>query len=485
MPPNTILLSQMMRELSAQPGFREKLLAQINGDAGSRRGPALLTPKLFDELHKRVLGEDWSGLDRFPGWTMAAVTPSVDAVEKVPGKGAQPFVATNFLDVGPYALDKEQTASPNDAASLPGITTQGIVSDLGNGVVHGDGPNALASEHQQSRWLAYVLNRLAANALAGVKPASIHVWAGVVSFEGVGVYLDRPEAVMTSLLATGHTITVTDSRYFANFTHLHYNGQDVMAPFWLDPEIEIPNAGGRRLLVPVAHAELEWHIRGPMLNADVSYYFGDDGKSEWRVMDTLDQPWVMKRDAHTWSGKDAVEVTRLAGLLTAAYLRLHAAHPELPFGGYFTLGVCQDGVAAIEKKMTGAVTLYPNTADDRYFTDARDAEVNAMMAAIPKDRDGRKPEAERVFGSLPLAPAADVDHAFDAVSIPGLAADLNATYAAWKAGTLERTFDWRAKAKAFLFLGSAIGVALFAAWKTRRFLDRDKYELVQRNPYKK
>ncbi len=105
--------------------------------------------------------------------------------------------------------------------------------------------------------------------------------------------------------------------------------------------------------MPVAHAELDWKIRGPLMNADVSYYFGDDGKSEWRVMDTQDQPWVMRRDAHTYTGADAVQVTRLAGLLTVAYMHEHMAHPELPFGGYFALGVCQDGVSAIEHRMSG------------------------------------------------------------------------------------------------------------------------------------
>ena len=44
MPPNTILLSQMMRQLSAQPGFTDKLLDQI--DKGGKIGPALLTPAI-------------------------------------------------------------------------------------------------------------------------------------------------------------------------------------------------------------------------------------------------------------------------------------------------------------------------------------------------------------------------------------------------------------------------------------------------------
>src|SRR6202012_4595664 len=203
------------------------------------------------------------------------------------------------------------------------------------------------------------------------------------------VSITSPEQLVTMLQQSGYTITVTDTRYFANFAHLHYKGQDVMAPFWVNSQIVTPNSGSRPLLIPVAHAEYEWRIRAPKgsqgINADISYYFGIDGKSEWRTMDTLDQPWVLKRDAHTYTGDQAVEITRLAGLLTVAYMHLHAAHAMLPFGGYYALGVCQDGVSAIEKKMTGKVTLFPNPADASLFNDSRDAEVNALIAAIPKD----------------------------------------------------------------------------------------------------
>jgi len=248
-------------------------------------------------------------------------------------------------------------------------------------------------------------------------------------------------------------------------------------PFFVDSEIAVPHTDNRPLLVPVSHAEYEWHIRGPKINADVSYYFGVDGKSEWRTMDTLDQAWVLKRNAHTYTGTDAVEVTRLAGLLTVAYMHLHAAHPTLPFGGYYALGVCQDGVSAIEHKMTGHVTLFPNTADDSFFNDPRDAEVNALIIAIPKDREGKKPEPERIFGSLPTAP--DAEGHFNAITIPGLADDLNASYAAWKDGSLERTYTTWQYTEALLFMGTAIGVALYLATRTHRFL---KSQPVQRKP---
>lgn len=471
MPPNTILLSQTMRQLSAQPGFTDKLLNEI--DKGGKVGPALLTPALFNELRKRILGSDWQGLDRFPGWTMRAINPTVRIIGHVAGKD-QKLEATaavhpgaplseaqakQYLDLGPYALDKAETVSLDQPSTFRPFTTAGIVTDLGDGsargqdVVRGDGPDDLAPEHAESQRLADALNRLAANKLEGTQTFTVTT---------EGHRATTPEQLITALSAEGDSLTVDDARYFANFAHLHFNSKDVMAPFWIDSQLIIPHSGGRHLLVPAAHAEYEWHIRssnssGPHLNADISYYFGIDGKSEWRTMDTLDQPWVLKRNAHEYTGAQAIEVTRLAGLMTVAYLHLHAAHPTLPFGGYYALGVCQDGVSAIEHALTGHVTLFPNTADTAYFDDPRDAEINALMAASPKDRDSTPPSPARIFGSLPIAPAANGSEPFNAVTIPGLATDLNATYAAWQIGKLNHNHS----IVFYIALGIGLLVGLF------------------------
>ncbi len=416
MPPNTILLSQMMRQLSAQPGFTEALLADL--DNGGKKGPALLTPKLVDELRRRILGSDWQGLDRFPGWTMREINPTIDVASDIAQHVAPSDAeAREYLDFGPHPLDKAETVSLDQPSTLPPFTTEGIVAPLGDGVVRGDGPNSLAPEHAESQRLADVLNRLAANSLDGAKPFAAEL---------AGCSATNPEQLIAVLAASGEQITVDDARYFANFGHLHFHGEDVMMPFWIDSQMAIPHSHGRHLLVPAVHAELEWHIRGPLVNADVSYYFGIDGKSEWRTMDTLDQPWVLERNAHEYRGAQAVEVTRLAGLLTVAYMHQHMQRPQLPFGGYYALGVCQDGISAIEQRMTGRSTLFPNTADTALFSDPRDAEANALLAVIPKDREGAAPTPDRVFGSLPVTP-----RNFGSITIPGLAADLSATYAAW------------------------------------------------------
>jgi hypothetical protein len=513
LPPNTILLSQMMRELSAHPGFTEALLKQL--DQGNKKGAALMTPALIDELRKRILGKDWQGLDRFPGWTMSEINPTVRVAGHFAGKdekleatasvhpGTSPSAAQvgQYLDLGPYVLDKAETVSLDKPSTLTGFATEGIVSQLGDGVTRGDGPNDLAPEHAESQRLADMLNRLAVNKLEGSQrfeigtpflsmihrglPLPAHTGLPVV-YKMIAAY-SSPEDFTAALQSTGHTITVDDARYFANFGHLHYgargssgSAQDVMMPFWVNTHLLVPNSGSlfhlpRPLLIPVSHAEYEWHIRGPLINADISYYFGIDGKSEWRTMDTLDQAWVLKRNAHEYTGAQAVEVTRLASALTVAYMHQHERRPNLPFGGYYALGVCQDTVSAIERRMTGHVTLFPNTVDATLFDDPRDPEVNDMLANIPKDRSGTTPSPARIFGSLPVAPAADPAQAFNAITIPGLAADLNATYAEYVARPNGQTGTSRGKKGTPLQIAlDLLALVAFSALLVRRLYTRRK-----------
>jgi hypothetical protein len=469
MPPNTILLSQMMRELSATPGFTDALLAQL--DRGGKHGPALMTPRLIKRLRELILGNDWQGLDRFPGWTMQEVNPAVDVINKVVTKHPETPVGTpsgapteappsadkgviaEYLDLGSYAPEKAETVSLDKPSTLPGLSNAELVSEVGAGIVRGDVANPqLAPMHPDSQRLADVLNRLGLNALQG---------AAKVTAEVDGKTATTPEALMQALAATGHSLVIYDSRYFANFGHFHYKGQDVMMPFYVNSQIAIPKTN-RSLLVPVSHAEYEWEIRGPKVNADVSFYFGIDGKAEFRTMDTLDQAWVLGRHAHQYRDAEAVEVTRLVGRMLIAYVHQHLRRPDLPFGGYYPLGVCQDGVAAIERKMTGHDTLFPNTTEGALWDDPRDAEINAMMIAIPKDRNGGAPTPERIFGSLPVTD-------FQLITIPGLAADLEAVHAAWQDGSLERTRSWMEKMTLRL-VGAAVVVVLagVVVWRRRR-----------------
>jgi hypothetical protein len=471
MPPKTVLLAQMMRDLSARPGFTEAVLKELDdGEKGEKKGPALLTPALFERLRELILGKEWQGLDRFPGWTMREINPTVRVVGHIASKDAaitgvasrhpgSPAAAEEtqtahaqlkpFLDLGGYSLAHGESISLDEPSRLPGFSKVGLVSTLGEGVVRGDDANpALAPLHSESQRLADVMNRLALNRLETSATATVTI---------SGKAADTPEALLQALSESGHSVVVADARYFANFGHFHYQGDDVMMPFWVNSGILVPGTH-RPLLVPVSHAEYEWQVRGPKINADISWYFGIDGKAEFRTMDTQDQAWVLGRHAHEYRDAEALEVTRLVGLFTVAYAHQHLARPALPFGGYYALGVCQDSVAAIEKKMTGTATLFPNTAEAAFFDDPRDAEVNALIAAIPKDRDGGMPGPVRIFGSLPT-------NDLRAITIPGLADDLIATETAWHNGTLENIDSWKHRLlRAVLWCVAGIA-ALFASMK--------------------
>ncbi len=452
-PPNTVMLSQMMRELSAQPGFTDKLLGYINH--GEKNG-AFLTPELFDTFRKIVLGRDWSGLDRFPGWTIHRVTLTVHFGEGLLNKNSDSAktndiaAAVDKVHLGQYALDKSIAESLDTPSDRPGFSTDGLVTQLSDRVTNGDGADPkLAPLHSESARLAEVMNRLSLNGFASAAPFTASIGGHTAA---------SPQELVQALVATGHTVTVADARYFANFGHFHYDGKDVEMPFYLDSGYTVPVdhwwQRRRPLLVPVSHAEYEWIVSGPKINADVTFYFGIDGRAEFRTNDQLNQPWVMGRHAHVYTGADAVEVTRLTASMMRAYANLHAAHPGLPFGGYYTLGVCQDVVGAIEMRMTGRTTLFPNTARTEFFHDQPDAEVTRLMEAVPKDTNGNAPSAERVFGSLPTAD-------MNAITVPGLHDDLLRSKAAWQVGKLHRRVVVRAQTLTFAGLAVATGLVLW------------------------
>jgi hypothetical protein len=354
-----------------------------------------------------------------------------------------------WVDVEAFPLDKEVTVSLDEPSTLPPFSVKDVMSDLGGGVTVRDGADPVVSlMHPESQRLVNVLNRLSMNGVEGSAVATAAIGGNSAT---------TPEALMQALMDTGHTVVVKDGRYFANFGHFRFRGQDVIMPFWLNMQVLVPGTL-RPLLVPASHAEYEWQVRGPKINANVSWFFGVDGKAEFRTMDSLNQGWVLGRHAHEYQGADAIEVTRLIGRMAVAYAHQHLRRPELPFGGYYPLGVCQDAVAAIEKKMTGSVTLFPITADTTLFDDPRDEEVNALMRATPNDREGRLPEPERIFGSLPTTD-------LNAVTIPGLAADLVAVHGAWVNGSLVRTPSWVGQLASQLIWGSVltlvfVGIAL-------------------------
>ncbi|HZD77700.1 MAG TPA: hypothetical protein VE218_11880, partial [Acidobacteriaceae bacterium] len=425
------LFSSVMQRVSAQPEFRERLLQGIRD---LPKVGEFLSPDLVDRLRVLILGKEWQRVDHFPALTVAALNTSVGAAVKLAGSSTKPLQPAELLDTAEYPLGQAEAIDLDHPATAPTYADDPATArrEIGFNLTMGDGPDpALAPMHAQSRQLAAVLNRLAMNASAndpGEPPA-------VATLDGK--HFTDGSALIHELAESGHRVSITDDVYFANFGHLHDGGREVMMPFWIDTQIAVP-ASRRSLLLPVSHSEQELHLRGPKWNADVSFYFGIDGKAEFRTMDSLNQSWVMHRVLFSYA--DAGRQSRVLQLLSSAvrvYYQARISHPELPFGGYYRLGVCQDVSATVESELQGKTILFPLTHDPAYFpqsasADPRDREFLTAFAAIPSDRRSGLPPIDRLLGALPTLHYNDI-------AIPGLANDLERVEVARRLGLLQRT----------------------------------------------
>jgi hypothetical protein len=411
--PRFVPFSRVVAELSQQPGFVDALLEKIgrNPSAGG-----ILGPDQIKKLRELILGKDWEALDHFPTLSVEEMRRAVrTAGQEFPAKPASAAPAAARRPVVGEPLGIPTGGAPPKAQSL--------LKPLGYGLALGDELDpALAPLEPDAQRLARVLNRLARNPAAGVPGPRFRVTLD-------GKTAETPSALAGLLRDQGHTIEIRDARYFANFGDLKYQGKDVLTPFWVDTGVIVPGEG-RKLRVPVSHSQHEVRVSGPRVNAVLSFYFGIDGKTEFRPIATLDQSWTLGRVARTYRGDQMLEVVRLAGAIIATYDAVQAAHPALPFGGYFALGVCNDANAMIELAMQGETSLYPLTRDTALFP--ADTEVGKLARRLPVDgRPGEPTDVRRVLATLPVDDLA-------ALPIAALRRDLQAVSAAYRAGTLER-----------------------------------------------
>jgi hypothetical protein len=449
------LFSTVMQRVSAQPEFRERVLE------GIREVPKVggfLSPDLVDRLRVLILGKEWQRVDHFPALTVAALNKSVGAAVRLAGPSSTPLKPSDLLDTGEYPLGQAESIDLDHPATAPTYADDPSTAprDIGFNLTMGDPPDpVLAPMHAESLQLAAVLNRLAMNGPGEPQATAI--------LDGKN-FIDSG-ALIQELRQNGHLVTITDDVYFANFAHLHDGGREVIAPFWIDTQIAVP-ASRRPLLLPVSHSEQELHIRGPRWNADIAYYFGIDGKAEFRTNDARNQRWVMHRVIATYdTNEEQFHAMRLLNSAVRIYYRVRRAHPDLPFGGYYRLGVCQDVSAAIEFDLLGKTVLFPITHDPAYFpksvsNDPRDWEFLAAFGAMPSDRDSGLPPIDRVLGALPTLNYGDI-------MIPGLASDLERVTVANNLGIVQRTHPLLTFLAATALVFLLLGVLVYQMW--RRF----------------
>ena len=410
-------VSQVMAELARNPEFVEALYRRLGRDP---KAGGILGPDEIKRLREMILGKNFEELDRFPGLTVQGMGRSVRLAGAMLDRPSDDDAPPE-----PAPAEKAIETAAEEGLGIPAVGTplapDAYLRPLGFGLETGDRVDpALAEHYADSLRLAELLNRFSLNTPDG---------GGHYRVVLDGRVLDTPRALVEALERSGHDVEVRDSRYFANFGDLIYQGRDVLTPFWIDTRLPVPGTD-RNLLVPVSHSQHELVVRGPVVNADLSFYFGIDGQAVFRPSVTRDQAWVMGRVAHRYRGEEAMEAVRLAGVIVRAYDAIKRRHPELPFGGYYALGVCNDVNAMIELRMRGETTLFPLTLDPQFFTD--EGEIGRLAESLPLDSRWRAvADPRRILGSLPVEDLA-------ALPLPSLREDLEKVRTAWESGRLPR-----------------------------------------------
>ena len=110
MPPNTILLSQMMRELSAQPGFTEAMIDQI--EHGRQKGPGAADARAHRRTaQRRPRQATGTGSTASPAGRWREINPTVRVAGHVAGKDEN--------SKRPPKLTQARTPSPRPSPHLP------------------------------------------------------------------------------------------------------------------------------------------------------------------------------------------------------------------------------------------------------------------------------------------------------------------------------------------------------------------------------
>lgn len=373
-----LTLSELAERLAADPRTLDALVEAVKKRLGEGRGwpgAGALEPAAREKLARALKSVDKAFLDSFPMMTLPELRAFLAAYATVKGPVALPPAA-------PAEEDLSLTGLPKDPK--PGE----FLSEVAPGLYYGDksrGP--LASAHGDSVRLAEVLNRLADNDPA--KPA--------YALKAMGARFTAARAFIDALLAAGHTLEISDKRFFANFGDLWLleNGalKSVATPFWVKTGIPVP--GGGELLLPVAHTHIEISLRGSAVNADLLFFFGVDGAPSFRALSTSDQPWVGGREVGRWDGVAAAPLIERAATVRRE-LGLKARRHGLPLGGYGPLGACGDVNAMVTGKLS-----WPMIRDPLYFKEGM--EIDAWSAALPIDAAGPA-DLPRVLDSLPAEP---------------------------------------------------------------------------------
>jgi hypothetical protein len=338
-------------------------------------------PRLREELIKRLekaeAQKDWHKLDRFPVIPIDMVKTLRPALGGM-GRESEKVMSEKFVGTFSEFIGSDCTQK----APLPKLVHPAMP-----GVTDGHFPNSTLGkcEVHQSFRLAKLLNSLALNE------------GSMVDLSG---HIARtPEALFHALALSGHHLEMRNERTYANFLSLNSQENPIIWPVWI--ETGIKTKSGESLLVPVGHSHHAWQIRGPLINARITFYLGVSGVGFFAQVD--ERPaWTGLRAAYKISSAsdEGLQKNLLAAKVASAYFRRIQTESNLyakgmPADGYGFLGVCNDSNAVLELATVGTITTYPlMRASELDRKPLLNDNLDELIQKLPKDTE--RNERDRV-----------------------------------------------------------------------------------------
>ncbi len=380
--PRWYTLSTLARELAQEKQTYDVVIAALGGGSN---GFGLISNEHKDFLRAIFSRGDYELLDAQPQVTLKTLGDGLAALAEHRGP-VPPAPALPPPHEEPLGIPTGKS----------GPTGEPYLQDIGLGLEHGDRLDTQkAARGPDSQRLADVLEGVA---------------LGTLSVDGFDMTRFPASFIETLRTAQGHTVIVVDQRLAANFGDLTRRGKPVATPLWVSTGRKLEN--GEPLLLPVPHAQLVLIVRGPKVNAEVTFYpsldlAGDgSGGTRFRADITTDQSWTGGFIAHTYENEQAVRALELM-LMTRKQVEDKVRSKALPLDGYFALGVCTLAPAVVEKAVLHQTTLWPLTHDPRLFDG--DSELDVIVRSLPSDgRDESVPDDARLKGSIPWRHANDI-----------------------------------------------------------------------------
>ena len=186
-----------------------------------------------------------------------------------------------------------------------------------------------------------------------------------------------PEELIQALVDSGHTVEVCPRVIYTNFgMQLCLKEDD--GSFTYIPTAVLLRTGvertedGRPAYFAAPHGGMDLNIRGPLVGrgsrpAWLQFYVSIGGLCCFHPDEDQDAPWAAKTSlADVYPHGTAVRAVRLCAVVAVTFNRIATEH-GLPFGGYGTLGMCNDSATMIDHAIRGETSAYPLLSTGRYL----------------------------------------------------------------------------------------------------------------------